>query len=151
MIVDGRAYTSGEAEGEALVLAGPLSFWGGVEIENGDVIDRTHPDLGVCVRGTVLVMPAGRGSSSSSAVLAEMLRRGTAPVAIVLGTADPILTVGALVGESLYGVRCPVVVCDTRALRTGQILRVVAAHGRATVRAGSDWGQTGVRPESPSR
>ncbi len=69
-------------------------------------------------------MPGGRGSSSSSSVLAETIRRGSGPAAIVLGTADPILTVGALVADFLYGIRCPIVVGALHGLRTGARLRV---------------------------
>ena len=96
MIRAAQALTAGAAEGPALVLSGPLSFWGGIDVETGTVIDRSHPDLGACITGSVLVMPGGRGSSSSSSVLAETLRRGTGPVAIVLSIPDPILTVGAI-------------------------------------------------------
>jgi hypothetical protein len=55
-------------------------------------------------------MPAGRGSSSSSYVLAEAIRAGTAPAAIVLGEPDPIVALGAIVAAELYGVDVPVVV-----------------------------------------
>jgi hypothetical protein len=60
----GRFYAVGEAEGPALVLGEPLSFWGGIEAATGRIIDRSHPDLGKCVAGRILVMPSGRGSSS---------------------------------------------------------------------------------------
>jgi uncharacterized protein len=119
-----QRYTPGDAAGAALVLAEPLSFWGGIDAATGRVIDHSHPDLGACITGRILVMPGGRGSSSSSSVLAETIRRGTGPAAIVLGTPDPILAVGALVAEALYGLRCPVVVCGLDGIRTGDALRV---------------------------
>ena len=50
-------------------------------------------------------MPSGRGSSSSSSVLAEAIRAGTAPAAIVLGEADPILALGAIVARELSAPR----------------------------------------------
>ena len=121
-----RAYTSGEAAGVALVLSQPLSFWGGIDVETGRIIDHSHPNRGASVTATVLVMPAGRGSSSSASVLAESLRRGTGPVAIVLSTADPILTVGALVAASLYGRQCPIVVCSIEDIATGDGIEVSA-------------------------
>ena len=62
-------------------------------------------------------MPSGRGSSSSSSVLAEAIRAGTAPAAIVLGEADPILALGAIVARELYGTTIPVVVTAESALR----------------------------------
>ncbi len=61
------------------------------------MIDPHHPQTGAVITGRVLVMPTGRGSSSSSYVLAEAIRAGTGPAAIVLLDADPILALGALV------------------------------------------------------
>ena len=119
-----RRYTAGAAEGIALVLAEPLSFWGGIDPATGRVIDRTHPDLVARVTGTILVMTGGRGSSSSSSVLAEALRRGTGPAGIVLAVPDPILTVGALVAESLYGIHCPIVVAEIDGIGSGNRLRI---------------------------
>lgn len=124
-----RSYAAGTAEGEALVLAEPLSFWGGVDAATGRIIDQSHPDRGASVAGRVLVMPGGRGSSSASSVLAEAIRRGTGPAAIVLGRPDPILTVGALVADQLYGLQCPVVVCPLAGLVSGDRLRVTAHPG----------------------
>lgn len=127
MIRTVRFYAEGEAEAEALVLSQPLSFWGGVAVETGRIIDRSHPDLGETVAGRILVMPGGRGSSSSSSVLAEAVRRGTGPAGIILARSDPILAVGALVAQSLYGARCPVVVCPIDGFATGDRLRIGAA------------------------
>jgi len=56
------------------------------------------------------VMPSGRGSSSSSTVLAEALRLGTGPAGIVLGEPDEIIAIGSIVAEELYGKGIPVVV-----------------------------------------
>ena len=67
------------------------------------------PSWGSRVTGRVLVMPSGRGSSSSSSVLAESLRLGTGPAAIVLSEPDVIIAVGAMAAFELYGVVCPVV------------------------------------------
>ena len=131
--IEARTLVAGSALGDALVLRTALSFWGGVDSETGRVIDRSHPDLGACITGRVLVMPGGRGSSSSSSVLAEALRRGTGPAALVLSTPDPILTVGAIVAESLYGIRCPIVVCSTEQIESGTVVRIDAAREVATV------------------
>ena len=40
---DARVYAAGEAEGAALVLSEPLSFWGGIDVTTGRIIDRSHP------------------------------------------------------------------------------------------------------------
>ncbi|MDT8307157.1 MAG: DUF126 domain-containing protein, partial [Anaerolineae bacterium] len=73
----GRALVDGEAEGEALVLSEPLSLWGGLDPETGEIIDRRHPASGEVVTGRVLVLPAGRGSSSASSILLEAVRLDT--------------------------------------------------------------------------
>jgi len=121
-----RAYAAGRAEGTALVLGDPLSFWGGIDSTNGRIIDRSHPDCGRVITGTILVMPGGRGSSSSSAVLAESIRAGSGPAGIVLAIPDPILTVGALVAARLYGLRCPIVVSDIAGIASGDRLSIRA-------------------------
>lgn len=126
MMTTGQAYAAGDAHAAALVLSEPLSFWGGVDVETGCIIDRSHPDLGKSVTGIVLIMPGGRGSSSSSSVLAESIRRGTGPAAIILSRPDPILTVGAIVAASLYAIRCPIVVCSCDGVATGNRVRVRA-------------------------
>jgi uncharacterized protein len=94
----------------ALVLDEPLSLWGGIDPASGEIIDVHHPQRGATVSGRVLVMPAGRGSSSSASVLAEAVRAGTAPAAIVIGEPDLILSIGSAVAEELYGRAVPVVV-----------------------------------------
>lgn len=134
MVIKAQSYADGEAEGVALVLVTPLSFWGGVDVETGRIIDHSHPDRGQIITGRILVMPGGRGSSSASSVFAESVRRGTGPAGIVLAVSDPILTVGALVAEALYGLRCPVVVCSIDGLITGRHVRIrTTAGGTAEV------------------
>ncbi|MEO6447241.1 MAG: DUF126 domain-containing protein [Gemmatimonadaceae bacterium] len=110
MTVEGEALTTGRGQGATLVLEEPLSFWGGVDATTGRVIETRHPQCGRSLAGAVLLLTRGRGSSSSSSVLAECLRNGVGPVAIVLAEPDPILALGALVAQELYGVEMPVVV-----------------------------------------
>jgi len=106
----GRALVPGIAEGDALTLAEPLSFWGGLDPTTGAIVDSRHPQSGQVVTGRVLVMPSGRGSSSSSTVLAEAIRLGTSPAAIVLREPDGILALGSIVARELYGAVMPVVI-----------------------------------------
>lgn len=127
-----RTLVAGEATGPALVLEAPLSFWGGIDPATGRIVDVHHPQHGANVTGTVLVLPAGRGSSSSSSVLAEAIRVGTAPSAIVLRGADPIVALGAIVARELYGVTVPVVICS--APPEAAVLVVEASVDEATVR-----------------
>lgn len=128
-----RPLLPGEARGAVLVLDAPLSMWGGLDPETGELIDRRHPQAGATLTGRIVVMPSGRGSSSSSSVLAEAIRLGTAPAAIVLRHPDDIILLGALVARELYGLVCPVVVADREdyeALRTDQSVVISGAELR---------------------
>ena len=130
----GTFQLAGGAEGLALVFSQPLSFWGGIDAETGEITDHSHPGLGQNVAGTILVMPSGRGSSSSSSVLAEAIRRGSAPAGILLERPDPILAVGAIVAEFLYEIRMPLLVCDITGIVSGDRIAIcVGEDGAATV------------------
>ena len=130
-MVEARTLVAGTARGVALVLGEPLSFRGGVEPSTGRVSDIRHPQRGASVAGRVLIMPSGRGSSSSSSVLAECVRAGTAPAAIVLAEPDPILALGAIVARELYGRSVPIVVATVPDIRSGDDVAVNAAPGLA--------------------
>jgi len=72
-------------------------------------------------------MPTGRGSSSASSVLAEAVRLGTAPVAIVLSEPDEIVALGSLVAEEIYGTVMPVVVAGDENIATGDHVSIEQA------------------------
>jgi predicted aconitase with swiveling domain len=122
-----RTLVAGRATGPALVLDEPLSFWGGLDAETGRIIDAHHPQLGESITGAILVMAVGRGSSSASSVLAEAIRLGTAPRALVMLESDEILVLGAIVAEELYDITMPIVVVSPSTMagiETGQTLTV---------------------------
>ena len=106
--ITGWRVTSGTAEGPVLKLSEPVSFWGGIG-PDGRIIDVHHPQHGAEVTGRILVMRSGRGSSSGTYVLAELLRLGIAPAGIVLTEPDGIIATGALVAAELYDVQMPIV------------------------------------------
>jgi len=113
--------------GRALVLTDGLSLWGGMDPATGELIDVHHPQRGANLAGRVVVMPNARGSSSSASVLAEAVRAGTAPAAILLGEPDLILTIGSAVAEELYGLTVPVIVLppeELDAIRDGAEVRI---------------------------
>ena len=105
-----QVLVAGEGNGPVLVLSEPLSLWGGLEPRTGKIIDQRHPQSGEVVSQKIMVMPFGKGSSSASSILLEAVKAGTAPAAIVLATRDPILALGAVVANELYGNAPPVVV-----------------------------------------
>ena len=130
----------GVAEGAPLLLQEPLSFWGGLDPTSGLIIDRWHPQAGACIAGRVLLMPAGRGSSSGSASLAEAIRLGVGPAAILLLKRDAIVIVGALAAAELYGRFVPVVLVEAADWAT------LAAAGRLEVRAEAGGAVVALRP-----
>jgi predicted aconitase with swiveling domain len=115
-----------------LMLDAPLSFWGGFDSEAGTVIEAGHPQHGASLAGVVLLMERAKGSSSSSSVLAEAIRNGTGPVAIVMRERDLIVGLGCIVASELYGIAVPIVVVDAAGWATlaasehGSTLRVEA-------------------------
>ena len=133
----GRALVGGSARGRALVLDEPLSFWGGMDPKTGTLMDPHHPQFGEDLRGAILLMPSGRGSSSSSSVLAEAVRLGSSPAGIVFLAPDPILVLGSIVAQELYGRHVPVLTLDGSAygsIRSGDVLRIDTEGGEAVVR-----------------
>ena len=139
-MIAGVTLAPGAAAGAPLLLEEPLSFWGGLDPKTGLIIDRWHPQAGAGVAGRILLMPAGRGSSSGSASLAEAIRLGFGPAAILLLKRDAIVIVGALAAFELYGLTCPVALVspgDWGALAAATWLRVRAeAEGAEISRTG---------------
>ena len=94
----------GIAQGPLLRLGKPISFWGGVDPWTGRITDPRHPDHDKVIGGTILALPGTIGSSSSSAVMLELLAGGRAPAALLLAEPDAILTLGIVVGREMgYG------------------------------------------------
>jgi predicted aconitase with swiveling domain len=104
MVITGRVLIDGAGQGWLLRLVEPISFWGGVDPATARLTDPRHPQHGVSISGTVLALAATRGSSSSSAIMLELLARGIAPAALLLAEPDAILALGVIVGREMgYG------------------------------------------------
>ena len=108
--VQGSPVMAGAAAGEALVSSEPLSFWGGYDHRTGEIIDRRHPLAGQIAAGKILVVPFTRGSSTTTAVLLEAVRAGTAPAAILTTQVDAFFALASIVAHELYGKKIPLVV-----------------------------------------
>jgi len=122
-----RVLVAGEASGRVLALDEPLSFWGGFESETGTIIDHAHPQVGESLAGRVVTMAVGRGSSSASTVLAEAIRLGTGPAALIMREPDEIVNLGAIVADELYGITMPILIVDELTFTA------IAAAERATI------------------
>jgi hypothetical protein len=117
VVVNARPLVVGTAIGPLLRLTHPISFWGGVDPVRGEIVDPRHPEYGRRIAGTVLLVPSAVGSSSSSAIMLELMREGRAPAAILMGRADAILALGVVVGRELGYASLPVLEVDPVALR----------------------------------
>lgn len=105
----GKTVVKGKAEGVALVSREPLSFWGGYDWQTGEIIDRRHPLSGQIAKGRILAIPFARGSSTTTAVLLEAIRAGTAPAAIVAAETDFFFALASVVADELYAASLPLV------------------------------------------
>lgn len=126
MIV-GRVLVSGDVQGSVLLSDEPISFWGGYDQHTGEVIDRRHPLSGRNAAGFILAIPFSRGSSTTTAVLLEAIRSGTAPAAILTTGVDSYFALASIVADELFGKSIPVIaleVADFAALEDGQWLHV---------------------------
>ena len=88
--------------GETLYSDVGISFWGGIDPLNGNVIDKTHPLHGKCIKDSILCIPSGRGSCTGSQVMLELCLNGNGPQAILLRDVDAILCTGAVVAEEFF-------------------------------------------------
>src|ERR1043166_2413195 len=121
-VISGRSVVAGEASGEALVTSDALSFWGGYDFHTGEIIDRHHPLAGVHAAGRILAVPFSKGSSTTTAVLLEAVRAGTAPAAIITTGVDSFFALASIVADVMYAKSFPVVALeadDFALLRTG--------------------------------
>ena len=106
--VKARVLFDGQASADVLRLDAPLSFWGGFDPATGIIIDNNHPQKGQCIKDKVLVMPATRGSGGTPGGVAEAIRNGSGPAAVIMGEGDVNVMVGAAVARELYGLTCPI-------------------------------------------
>jgi predicted aconitase with swiveling domain len=111
-VISGRAIVAGEADGEALVTHDALSFWGGYDFHTGEIIDKHHPLAGVRACGRILAVPFSKGSSTTTAVLLEAVRAGTAPAAILTTGPDAFFALASIVADVMYGKSFPVISLD---------------------------------------
>ncbi len=124
---EGRVIKAGKAEAEALVTSEAIGFLGGVDGETGRVVERGHSLEGQSVAGKVLVFPTGKGSTVGSYVLYQLAVNGLAPAAILNADSEPIVAVGAIIGDVPMVDRLSI-----ERIRTGDWVRVDGA--RVTVR-----------------
>ena len=122
MRLRGRVIYEGKAEGMALVSSSPMSFYGGVNPDTGEVVERDSELRGKSVKDKVLVFPHGKGSTVGSYVLYRLAKNGVGPSAIVNSKCETIVAVGAIISE----IPC-VDMIDIDKIKTGTRVRVDGA------------------------
>jgi predicted aconitase with swiveling domain len=99
IVLRGRKVIGGSAEGEAVVTKEPVSFLGGVNPDKGVVVERGHELEGQSITGKIFIFPHGKGSTAGPYIIYAMAKRKTAPVAMINVEAEPIIAVGAAMGN----------------------------------------------------
>lgn len=98
-MIECRSIAKGKGRGELIVSGEPISFLGGVNPENGKVIDPNHELKGQSIKDKVLFIPGGKGSTVGSYVIFQMMKNNTAPKAIICLNAEPIIATGAIMSD----------------------------------------------------
>jgi predicted aconitase with swiveling domain len=128
VVIQGIPVVAGIASGEVLISSEPLSFWGGYDHQSGEITDRRHPLSGQVACGRILGVPFSRGSSTTTAVLLEAVRAGTAPAAMLTTGADAFFALASIVAKEMYGRPIPVIAIspeDYARIKTGDLLEIL--------------------------
>ena len=124
-----RVLIDGAAQGCVLRLSQPISFWGGVDPANGLITQPLHPNFGAEIAGTILALPGMIGSSSSSAIMLELLNNDVAPAALVVAEVDAILGLGVVAAEEIGLNGIPVLQCPIDAFVSGHVATISRGGG----------------------
>jgi predicted aconitase with swiveling domain len=115
----GRTIKAGTGRGIALVSPEPISFLGGIDPEQGIVIEKGHPLEGQAISERVLVFPTGKGSTVGSYTMYRLAKNGLAPAAIINAQSEAIVAVGAIISD------IPMIdLVDIAQIRTGDTVTV---------------------------
>ncbi len=115
----GRIISRGKSQGEALTTTQPISFYGGVDPNTGEVIEKGHELQGKSIKGKILVFPNGKGSTVGSYTLYRMKKNGVAPAGMINKECETIVAVGAIISE----IPC-VDKIDTSKIHAGDLVRI---------------------------
>jgi predicted aconitase with swiveling domain len=119
MELKGRIISKGKVQEEALVTSQPISFYGGVDPNTGEVLEKGHELQGKSVKGKILVFPTGKGSTVGSYTLYRLKKNGAAPAGIINKECETVVAVGAIISE----IPC-VDKIDISKIKTGDLIRI---------------------------
>jgi len=95
--VKGRTISPGKTEGVAIVSKEPISFYGGVDVNTGIVVEKDHPLEGKSIKDKILVFPHGKGSTVGSYIIYGLKKNGVAPLAMITQEIDTVVAVGTII------------------------------------------------------
>jgi hypothetical protein len=119
MELKGRIISKGTTQEEAMVTSQPISFYGGVDPNTGEIIEKGHELQGKSVKGKILVFPNGKGSTVGSYTLYRMKKNGVAPAGMINKECETVVAVGAIISE----IPC-VDKIDTSKIKKGDVIRI---------------------------
>ena len=99
MELKGRIISKGKVQEEALVTSQAISFYGGVDPNTGEIIEKRHELQGKSVKGKILVFPNGKGSTVGSYTLYRMKKNGVAPAGMINKECETVVAVGSIISE----------------------------------------------------
>lgn len=123
--------TTGKAEGPALISKESMSFMSDVNYMTGEVVNATHDLCGKNVKGKILVFHSAKGGTGTAMRIPEMVRLGTAPLAIINQVANPPVVEASLMGGIPLVDRLDQNPLDL--IETGDFVKVDADSGTVTV------------------
>ncbi|MCP8310945.1 MAG: DUF126 domain-containing protein [Candidatus Methylarchaceae archaeon HK01B] len=94
-----RGLVNGLEWGEALISSSPISFLGGVNPEDGKIIDKSHELFGSSIHKKVFIFPHSIGSSVGAYVIYKLKKRDKAPSAIINLRSDMITVSGCAIAH----------------------------------------------------
>jgi predicted aconitase with swiveling domain len=119
MELKGRIISKGVTEGEALTTTQPISFYGGVDPETSEILEKGHELQGKRIKGKILVFPNGKGSTVGSYTLYRLKKGGVAPAGMINRECETVVAVGAIISE----IPC-VDEVDISKIKTGDTVRI---------------------------
>jgi len=119
MELKGRIIFKGVAEAEALTTTQPISFYGGVDPETSEILEKGHELQGKRIKDKILVFPNGKGSTVGSYTLYRLKKGGVAPAGIINRDCETVVAVGAIISE----IPC-VDEVDISKIKMGDIVRI---------------------------
>jgi len=82
-VLRARGLVNGLGCGEALISHSPISFLGGVDAEEGKIVDKSHELFGLSINKKVLIFPHSIGSSVGAYIIFKLKKNDKAPSAII--------------------------------------------------------------------